>query len=132
MTQDSFVRAIRSLHQWDQNRPLRPWLLTIVANRCRTALAKRKRKLEITGLPLEKADIDKSAKSRELSEELDLALGKLKQEYQTCFSLFYRDELSCAEIAQIMETPVGTIKTWLHRARKELLGHLKHRNIAPE
>lgn len=39
--QDTFLRAFRSLHQWDQTRPLRPWLLAIASNRCKTTLAQR-------------------------------------------------------------------------------------------
>lgn len=127
--QDSFVRAIRNLSQWDQTRPLRPWLLTIAANRCRTALAKRKKRSEVTGIELEKSSTDKTSQSRELSEELELALSKLKPEYRTCFSLFYQQEFSCAEISEIMDCPIGTVKTWLHRSRKELSESLKHRNL---
>lgn len=41
VAQDSLVRVFRNLEKWDQQRPIKPWLLTIAANRCRTALAKK-------------------------------------------------------------------------------------------
>jgi len=44
VVQEVFVRAFRSLHQWDPERTLKPWLLTIAANRCRTFLSKRARR----------------------------------------------------------------------------------------
>src|SRR3954463_14633843 len=39
LAQESFIRVFRSLHTWDQERPLKPWILSIAINRCRTALA---------------------------------------------------------------------------------------------
>ena len=39
MAQETFVRAIRSLHQWDRTRDMLPWLLSIAGNRCRSLLA---------------------------------------------------------------------------------------------
>src|SRR3954447_18427373 len=42
--QEVFLRALRGVHGFDGERPLRPWLLGIAANRCRTALARRARR----------------------------------------------------------------------------------------
>src|SRR5436305_14798936 len=42
--QETFVRVLKNLHRWDQERDFQPWLLTIAGNRCRTALAARKRR----------------------------------------------------------------------------------------
>jgi RNA polymerase sigma-70 factor, ECF subfamily len=67
----------------------------------------------------------------DLGEELQLALGRLRDEYRTCFVLFHQQELSCAEIGEIMGCPTGTVKTWLHRARGELAEHLQRRGVAP-
>ncbi len=123
VVQETFVRAIRSLHQWDQTRPLRPWLLTIAANRCRTALAKRSRSPVVTSQDFAESACDASpalGDRAELAEELELQLQTLKPDLQECFRLFYVEQLSCAEIATRMDRPEGTIKTWLHRARGQL------------
>ncbi|UUI03717.1 hypothetical protein NP439_03200 [Oceanobacillus jeddahense] len=48
------------------------------------------------------------------------ALSKLKASYQTSIILFYYRDLSIQDIAEIMEKPVGTIKTYLRRAKKKL------------
>ncbi|MFO0918298.1 MAG: sigma-70 region 4 domain-containing protein [Planctomycetaceae bacterium] len=41
-------------------------------------------------------------------------------DYRTCFILFHQQELSCQEIAEALNCPEGTVKTWLHRARKRI------------
>ena len=68
----------------------------------------------------------------DLAEELQLALETLREDQRICFVLFYQQELGCAEIAEVMECPEGTVKIWLHRARHELADHLRRRGILPE
>lgn len=132
VAQDSFLRAFRSLGGWDATRPFKPWILAIAANRCRTFLEKRAK------LPLSASDavasLAESATIESLggvAEELNMALRLLREEYRTCFILFHQQELSCTQIGEIMGCPQGTIKTWLHRARKELASHLQRRGVAP-
>lgn len=131
VAQDSILRAFRSLSGWDPTRPFKPWILAIAANRCRTFLEKRSRQ------PVNASDAVASlaeatnVETTDVAEELNIALGKLREDYRTCFILFYVQELSCAQIGEILGCPQGTVKTWLHRARKELAGHLQRRGVAP-
>ncbi len=129
VAQDVFVRMYRSLHRWDATRPFRPWLLTIAANRCRTALEKRSRRPRPTEIVDHIAETD--SPNTELAEELQQALGQLREEYRECVILFHHQELSLTEVADILGSPPGTVKTWLHRARKELAEHLQRRGVAP-
>src|SRR5947208_17101432 len=46
VTQEVFLRVFRSLRRWDANRPLKPWIMGIAVNRCRTWLAQRARRPE--------------------------------------------------------------------------------------
>ena len=131
VAQDVFIRVFRSLHRWDQTRPFTPWLLTIAANRCRTFLAKRSRQPASSDLVAQLAVDDGNTQSNDLADELQLALDRLREDYRTCFVLFYRQQLSCEQIGQIMGCPQGTVKTWLHRARRELATHLQRRGIVP-
>ncbi|MCH8282928.1 MAG: RNA polymerase sigma factor, partial [Chloroflexi bacterium] len=55
---------------------------------------------------------------------IEQAIAKMRPEYQTCILLRYVDGRPYEEIAQIMELPLGTIKTYIHRARAELKGYL--------
>lgn len=129
--QDVFLRMFRSLARWDSSRPFLPWLLQIAANRCRTHLGQRNKRPK----PTELVDMVPAATeddSRELGEELELALDTLRDEYRTCVVLFYQQELSLTDVAEIMETPAGTIKTWLHRARKEIADFLERRGAVAD
>jgi len=131
VAQESFLRAFRNLHRWDAARPLLPWLLTIAANRCRSWLARRVER----GLPADFADEIPDRRSRQtrldLAEELQLGLEMLREEYRACFVLFHFNELTLSEIASVTGHAEGTIKTWLHRARKELAEYLQRRAVVP-
>jgi len=129
VTQDVFLRVFRALRSWDPARPLQPWILAIAANRCRTALRQRPRDAARSSVEISRVVADGAGASRELTDELDLAVAALREEYQLCFVLFYQQELSCAEIASVLNRPEGTVKTWLHRARRELAERLRRRGV---
>jgi RNA polymerase sigma-70 factor, ECF subfamily len=133
VAQETFLRALRGLAQFDLGRAFEPWLLTIAANRCRTALAARGRRRQVVELHETLADPAADILSaRQLEEELHLALGRMRTEYRMALVLFHDEERSYAEMAEILDRPVGTIKTWVHRARQELLHHLRSRGIWQE
>jgi RNA polymerase sigma-70 factor (ECF subfamily) len=130
VTQEAMTRAVRHLGHWDSARPLRPWLMMIAANRCRTALERRSRR------PL---TVDDSQSwpavthcTPDLGEELQHCIEELRPDYRTCFLLFYQQELSIEDIAEAMDCPQGTVKTWLYRARRELAEKLKQRGVTDE
>lgn len=128
--QESLMRAVRYLGSWDRTQPLTPWVMKIAANRCRTALSKRSRLPALADLEYSAGVTDES-EGAALGEELQLALGVLQEQQRACFVLFYQQELSVAEISEIMKTPSGTIKTWLHRSRKLLAEQLRNRGLDP-
>ncbi len=130
-TQETMLRALRNLHRWDASRPLLPWLTTIAANRCRTALSQRGQRPHVTDSIPHAADNSVNP-DHELAEELQQALEQLRDDYQHCFRLFYEQELNCVQIGEVMGVPEGTVKTWLHRARRELAEHLRRRGLSPE
>ncbi len=128
VAQESLARMCRHLAKWDRSRELMPWVLAIAANRCRTALEKRlRRAIPVDGRPESLADGRRE--TPEIGEELERALGELREEYRICFTLFYEQQCSLAEISEVLEVPTGTIKTWLHRARKELAEILRARGF---
>ena len=132
-TQETFIRVARNLHRWDPDRAFEPWLLTIAGNRCRTRLAKRMRRPGTMTLdyPVEdRAPEQRSAQM--LAEEVDLALGSVREDYRDAFLLFHKEELSYQEIADRLDVPLGTVKTWVHRARRELIFKLRQRGVLCE
>jgi RNA polymerase sigma-70 factor (ECF subfamily) len=132
VTQEVFLRIFRSLHCWDSTRPLKPWIIGITVNRCRTWLSQRSRRPELVDYLQETAGKEDQDDSKELVHEIRLALNEVRSDYRTVFVLFHEQNQSYEEIAEAMERPVGTIKTWLHRARGEVLEHLKRRGMISE
>lgn len=131
VAQDVFLRVFRNLHRWDSGRPIIPWLMTITVNRCRTVLQQRSR-LPSPSEFVESTESNDLADHSDLAEELQLGLEQLREEYRTCFLLFYQQELSCVEIGEALDCPEGTVKTWLHRARRELADFLRRRGVGPD
>lgn len=126
--QETFVRVVRNLHRWDPERAFEPWLLTIAGNRCRTRLAKRQRrpKSQTLDYPIQDSSHLEAAADH-LAEEVTIALKGVRDEYKQAFLLFYKRQCCYAEIAKQMDIPLGTVKTWVHRARRELIERLKKR-----
>lgn len=133
VTQETFHRAIRSLHRWDSTRDFEPWLFAIAGNRCRTALSRRSRRPNNVPLVEGEALGDNADTGHDdLLEEIRLAMRGMREEYRRAFELFHEAELSYEEIAAALDRPLGTIKTWVHRARRELVERLKKRQVIEE
>lgn len=134
VVQEAFVRAFRGLLGWDSTRAFRPWLLAIAANRCRTALSRRRSIPSDTQVLAEELPErgDGGHGLRHLNEEVQLALGELRAEYRQAFELFHFEQFAYAEIASVLEVPVGTVKTWIHRARQEMAARLISRGVVEQ
>jgi RNA polymerase sigma-70 factor (ECF subfamily) len=128
--QDTFVRALRGIGGFDGARPLRPWLLGIAANRCRTALARRGRRPVASDLLEYQADLRAAvADPDDLGGELERAIASLRPNYRMVFVMYHEQGLPYEEIGQVMGCPLGTIKTWIHRARAQLAEILGRRGL---
>jgi RNA polymerase sigma-70 factor (ECF subfamily) len=133
MAQESFVRALRSLSHWDRTRDLIPWLLAIAGNRCRSLLSSRRRRVKTSQLADQLAcDTATDDAVKNLGEELQRALLNTRPEYRQAFLLFHESELSYHDIAEALDCPLGTVKTWVHRARREIIEQLRKREVLAE
>jgi RNA polymerase sigma-70 factor (ECF subfamily) len=116
--QDGFVKAWRALDRFREGAPLRPWLLTIVANeaRNRRRSAGRRATLEL------RAVAEPSVDPPELAERgaLMQALGRMKLDDRLVLGCRLLLELSEAETAAALGVAVGTVKSRLTRARQAL------------
>ncbi|MCS6864449.1 MAG: RNA polymerase sigma factor [Gemmataceae bacterium] len=129
VTQEVFLRVFRSLSRWDQARPLRPWILGIAINRCRTWISRRGKRPELADYLHEAADHHRPDDTAELAHAIRNAVDELRPDYREVFVLFHEFGQSYDEIAAAVERPVGTIKTWLHRARLEIFERLRQRGF---
>lgn len=123
--QEIFVRIYRQLARYDTERKFSTWVLTIATNYCIDQLRRRRMLL----VPLEniipwararETGPEGEALNRESRDEIQRLLRELPEKYRAVLILRYWQDLSCAEIAEILKLPEGTVKTQLHRARKAL------------
>lgn len=132
VAQEVFLRIFRSLGKWDPTRPLRPWVLTIAVNRCRTWLAKRPKRPEPVEYLADWPGKEAPVADGELTAVIADAVENLRDEYREVFVLFHESGRSYEEIAEVVGRPVGTVKTWLHRARAIILARLNQLGLMPE
>ena len=138
LAQDTFVKAFRALHTYDVQRKFSAWLLTIAHHVAIDEL--RKGTLAVEPLEATAEDGERTrefpdmagatpaelAERAELAAALKQAIGRLRPEYREVVSLRYERELDYDEIVEITGLPMGTLKSSLHRARKELAEHLEN------
>lgn len=128
VAQETFVRALRHLRQWDRSRDFEPWLFAIAGNRCRTFLSKRARRPLMQPLADDLLDQAESfQQASHLDEELVLALSNMRAEHRQAFLLYHQQQLSYDDIAAALGRPAGTVKAWVHRARRSLLTFFSQR-----
>lgn len=114
--QEAFVRIWKALPTFRGDSALSSWIYSVVRNTCLTHVAARKPEVALT--------VDVAAPRDQASlAALDVPrlLAALRPEYQQVVRLFYLEERSYDEVAAALDLPLGTVKTYLFRARKELL-----------
>ncbi len=137
IAQETFLKAFRRLDTYDPTRKFSSWLFKIGHNATLDHLRRPSldtRPLEAQGddetdlasvLADEKSESPEAGAGRyDLARALDRGLRSLRADYSEVLLLRFRQGLSYQEIAEVTGQPLGTIKTNLHRARKELAGVL--------
>src|SRR4051794_14822243 len=121
--QDGFVRAWRAIGRFRAGEPLRPWLLTIVANEARN----RRRSAGRRGAlalrlepPVEERSVEARTIAAETRTELLGALARLRDDDRVVLGCRYLLELSEAETAAALGVRLGTVKSRTSRALSRL------------
>ncbi len=127
LTQETFIRAYRSIGRFNEQYQFYTWLRKIAVNVCINHLNRQKR-FRFVPLPQsdggsEAADIadpKSEAENSSLRRDLDRALARLPPDQRTVFVLRVDQELSYSEIGELLDVPVGTVMSRLNRARARL------------
>lgn len=145
LAQDAFLKAFEKLSSYDPSRKFSSWMFKIAHNTTIDHLRRRSvstvsldepvggdedgpvRTVEDTEALTPDADLERL----ELSRALTSVVGELRPEYREVVLLRYQAGLEYAEIAESAGLPLGTVKTYIHRARKELVALLEQRGIRP-
>ncbi|MCA9157866.1 MAG: RNA polymerase sigma factor [Planctomycetales bacterium] len=120
--QDVFVHLFGKLSSYRRDSAFSTWLHRLVVNEALQHLRRRKQQALKT-LPLSRYDLaakDQAPHSREVLDLLTVALDMIDPELRLVFQLKVIDELSYAQIAEIVGIPEGTVGSRLNRARREL------------
>ncbi|MGM0838304.1 MAG: RNA polymerase sigma factor SigW [Bacillota bacterium] len=139
VAQEAFIRAYININSYDTNRKFSTWLYRIATNLTIDRIRKKKPDYYLDaevagteGLTMYSqvaADIalpEEEVESMELQNEIQKQILKLPDKYRSVIVLKYIDELSLIEISEILEIPVGTVKTRIHRGREALRQQLRH------
>jgi RNA polymerase sigma-70 factor (ECF subfamily) len=143
LAQETFVKVLNALESYRPEYKFSSWVFKIANNAAIDQLRRREvDTLSLDGAPdartadeveataLQAVDRQESPlaelEARELGSQIEVAVGKLRPEYRTCILLRHVEGRSYEEIAEVMDLPLGTVKTYIHRARLELREYLAH------
>jgi RNA polymerase sigma-70 factor, ECF subfamily len=145
LSQETFVKALNAIESYRPEFKFSSWIFKIANNAAIDHLRRRELDtLSLDGSPhaetpeaieataLQIGDRQETAleevEARELGGEIETAISRLRPEYRSCILLRHVEGRAYEEIAEILGLPLGTVKTYIHRARNELrlsLAHLK-------
>lgn len=145
LAQETFVKALNAIESYRPEFKFSSWIFKIANNAAIDQLRRRELDtLSLDGSPnAETADaIEATAlqisdrnetpleelEARELGGAIEIAIGQLRPEYRACILLRHVEGRPYEEIAEMLNLPLGTVKTYIHRARNELrqaLGDLR-------
>jgi RNA polymerase sigma-70 factor (ECF subfamily) len=126
VSQEAFLRAHRGLADFRGDARLSTWLYAIVSRLCLNRLAGTERRLTRHGeetlvrLPDAAPGPDQTLERGELEEALHRAIVELPDERRIVVVLRDIEGLAYEEIAEVLDVPVGTVRSRLHRARLDL------------
>ena len=143
LAQDTFIKVLNALDRYDPTYKFSSWIFKIAHNTSLDHLRKKEpQTLSLEGSPHAETSSEQEASviqalsteetpedyaaSRELGATLEVAIGKLRPEYRTAIIMCHVEGRPYEEIAETMGVPLGTVKTYIHRARNELKKELEH------
>ena len=139
IAQEAFIRAYVNIRSFNQELKFSTWLFRIATNLCIDRLRKKKPDYyldaEVAGTegltmysqvssdsPLPETEVE----SLELQETVQKEILKLPEKYRSAIVLKYMEDMSLNEISEILELPLGTVKTRIHRGREALRQQLRY------
>ena len=126
LLQDVFLRLFRFAHRIDPERPIQPWLYRMTANLSYTWIKRNSRGMRLIHEMAEhlvrekKPSVSSMAERDEQWQQVREAIASLPIQQRLVVVLYYINDLPMNEISEILEIPVGTVKSRLHYARNDL------------
>ncbi len=137
LAQESFIKILNHIDRYRPEFKLSSWLFKIANNVAIDYLRRRHvDTISLDGSPhaasqaeIEATSFDVAARqetaleeleAKELGSAIERAIGQLRPEYRSCILLRHVEGRSYEEIAAPLDLPLGTVKTYIHRARHQL------------
>lgn len=135
IAQEAFLQCFRQIKSLKQPDKFHSWFYQILMRICIRMVRKEKWKTffsyNVDSEPDDNGNVSDKAETKELYRQLYDAVGKLKKSLQTVVVLYYFNELSVKEIAIVLETKEGTIKSRLHTARLKIADSMQNCGFSP-
>ena len=132
--QEAFFKAYRSLKTFKPDAKFSTWLFAIAYHGCCDRLSRRKRfsNEELPEHADPSAGPEREAIASDEARRLRAAIDSLPEKYRAVITLYHLQGRQYDEIAEILELPMGTVKTHLYRAKEQLRGILNQTAGASE
>lgn len=124
--QETFLRAYKSIRQYDLNRPFITWILSIAAHYCIDQARRRRfpevslEDLPLPDLPDQSPTIEKNLAVKEDQQQIRLLLKVLEPTDRAAVVMYYWYDFSYSEISRALSLTESAIKSRLHRARRTM------------
>ncbi|MEI6811043.1 MAG: RNA polymerase sigma factor [Candidatus Nomurabacteria bacterium] len=132
IVQNVFIKVFVNLQSFDVDRSFNSWIYRIAHNETVTYLKKRgNEKVSFLDFdtvfphPFAKETADKGTLDKELKELMSSSLSLIPLKYKEVLVLYYYEELSYQEIADVLHIPIATVGVRLRRAREQLEKYIK-------
>lgn len=120
MAQEAFLKAFRLLKGFRGDCSFSSWMYRVTSSVCLTELGRRKRRGEVALEPNHVGSVSPSCEDSDMPELIRRCVTQLPERYATIVTMYYLKEITYEEITEAMDIPMGTLKTWMYRARKQL------------
>lgn len=121
MAQEAFIAAYYKLTSFDSSRRFSTWLFKIATHKALDNLRSRRRVTGMSDETLERLVSPHASPSQQAEyAELTAAITQLEPRYRAVVHLYYFEGMSYEEIAKVMAKPIGSVKGWMNRAKKQL------------
>jgi RNA polymerase sigma-70 factor (ECF subfamily) len=127
IAQDSFMRAYRRIGEFQPDRPFARWLFVIARNASLDSIRRRRRAAALATAaegPASEIGPEEYALRNDEAERVHHALDALPPKYRDVLELYYVGSLRYREIAAELDIPIGTVKTYISRAKRRLRDEL--------
>lgn len=120
IAQETFITAYYKLTSYDRSRKFSTWLFKIATNKCLNEMKHSKRTLNVDDEYFDTQHSHEQLLRADDTQDVHTAISKLRPEYQTIVKLYYFQGSSYEDISETTGKPIGTIKAWMNRAKREL------------